>query len=118
MKYFNILLLFTIFTITFATTEIEIETQNDKQIENEQELKQGFFDKKDFEYCSTDKRHYVVLGLTIGYPIGILCISTILLGLGRRIPIINIFISPCIFSALVVMIDRIVCNEDITTIWF
>ena len=112
-------LFLTLSSATISTSQREIEIKEiDNQIEQpeiqpEREQKEGFFDKKDFEYCSSNKRKPVVYGLTIGYPIVILCISVILLGLGRRIPVINVFISPCIFSALVVMIDRIVCNEDV-----
>ena len=86
--------------------------ETSQRYQEEREMKGGFFDKQDFEYCSSERRTNVVYGLTIGYPLGIMFISIILLGLGKRIPVINIFISPCIFSALVVMIDRIVCNED------
>ncbi|BFU25303.1 hypothetical protein EHI8A_125170 [Entamoeba histolytica HM-1:IMSS-B] len=69
-------------------------------------------ERKEFNYCDSGRRKHVTYGLAIGYPFAVLCLAAVNLGLGRRIPIINIFLSPFVFASLVVMCDRIICKKN------
>ncbi|ELP86178.1 hypothetical protein EIN_328850 [Entamoeba invadens IP1] len=66
----------------------------------------------DKTYCESKRRKHIVYGLAIGYPFSVLALTAIVLGMGRRIPVINIFLSPFVFSALVCMIDRLICKQN------
>ncbi|KAL7715334.1 Transmembrane protein [Entamoeba marina] len=68
--------------------------------------------KSDGGYCDSLLRKRLSYSLMIGYPFLMIIITAVLIACEHVIPIINIFLSPFVFTALVIMIDTVICSYE------